>query len=544
MTSHYDTIIIGAGHNGLVSAAVLAKAGLRVLVLERRPVIGGAAATEEPFPGYHFNTGADDASLFQDNILRELFLKMHGLEFRESPVAVFAPQPDGSALTLWQDEARTARELQRLHKEDAARYPAFANEVNKMARILQEMFLITPPDLGQQNISDLLSWGQVGLRLRRMGDKEMMAFMRLLPMPAYEYLNEWFESEPLKGALAGAAVTGTRQGPRAAGTTLMMVYQHSNGFNRTRFVLGGIGKLSQALAMSARSNGAEIRTSSPVERILIDDNGTTSNGLQAAVATGVRLESGETLYARAILSSADPHHTFLSLVGPTNIEPRFMRKVRNIIFRGSTAKVNLALSDLPAFRGQRDVEQLSGHIRICPDLDYLERAYDDAKYGRISRQPFLDAVIPTLVDPTLAPAGHHVMSIRMQYAPYELRDGQKWSDHRERLGDLIIDTLAQYAPTLKEQIIHRQVLTPFDWEQDYGLTEGSIFHGQMSLDQLLIMRPVPGWSRYHTPLPNLYLCGSGAHPGGGVTGAPGFNAAREVARALGTMRSSSKRRTR
>ncbi len=533
MPHDYDTIIIGAGHNGLVSAALLAKAGYSVLVLERRDVLGGAAASEEPFPGYRFNTGADDASLFSDEIVRELFLKMHGLEFRESPAAVFAPQPDGSAFTLWQDEARTVRELEHLHKGDATRYAAFANEVNQMGQVLREMFLRTPPDLAERNVSDLLSWAPLGLRLRRMGDKEMMAFVRLLPMPVYEYLNEWFESDPLKGILAASGVTGLRQGPRAAGTTLMMLYQQSNGFNRTRFVLGGIGQISLALAMAARSNGAEIRMESPVERIIVDDGG----------AVGVRLASGEELQARAILSSADPRHTFFSLVGPTNIEPRFMRKIRNIIFRGSTAKVNLALSGLPTFKGQRNVEQLSGHIRICPGLDYLERAYDDAKYGRISRQPFLDIVIPSLIDPTLAPAGHHVMSIRMQYAPYDLRDTQDWSDQRERLGDLIVDTLAQYAPKLKEHIVHRQTLTPLDWEREYGLTEGSIFHGQMGLDQLLVMRPVPGWSRYRTPLRNLYLCGSGAHPGGGVTGAPGFNAAREVAHALGMLRTGDKERS-
>lgn len=521
MTPTYDTIIIGAGHNGLVSAAVLAKAGYRVLVLERRDVLGGAASTEESFPGYRFNTGADDASLFLDDIVRELFLKMHGLEFRESPAAVFAPQPDGSAFTLWQDEARTVRELERLNKGDAARFPAFVSEINQMGQILREMFLRTPPDLAERNIPDVLSWGQVGLRVRRMGDQEMMAFMRLLPMPVYEYLNEWFENDPLRGILAAPGVTGMRQGPRSAGTTLMMLYQHSSGFNRSRFVLGGIGQLSEALAMAARSNGAEIRTLSPVDRIIVDDIG----------AAGISLTSGEEIYARTILSSADPRHTFLSLVGPTNIEPRFMRKVRNIIFRGSTAKVNLALSGLPTFKGQYSVEQLSGHIRICPSLDYLERAYDDAKYGRVSRQPFLDVVIPTLTDPTLAPPGHHVMSIRMQYAPHDRDDGE-WSARREQLGDLIVDTLAQYAPDLKQHILHRQTLTPLDWEREYGLTEGNIFHGQMGLDQLLVMRPVPGWSRYRTPVRNLYLCGSGAHPGGGVTGAPGFNAAREAARAL------------
>ena len=521
MSKSYDAIVIGGGHNGLVSAATLAKAGHTVLVLEQRNVLGGAAATEELFPGYCFNTGADDATLFVNDIVQELFLKMHGLQFRESSAAVFAPQPDGSAFTLWQDEVRTVRELQRLNKEDAARYPAFAHQMNQMAGILQEMFLRTPPDLADRKVSELLSWGKVGLQVKRLGNKEMMAFMRLLPMPVHEYLDEWFASEPLKGALAAPAITGTRQGPRSAGTTLMLLYQNSNGFNRTRFVVGGVGQLTQALASAARSNGAEIRTGAPVDRILLQDG----------QVCGVRLANGEQLSARTVLSSIDPRRTFFSLVGPTNLEPRFMRSVRNIIFRGSTAKVNLALSGLPTFNGQQSVEQLSGHIRISPSREYLERAYDDAKYGRISRQPFLDVVIPTLTDPALAPQGHHVMSIRMQYAPYELRE-RDWDTMREPLGDLIVDTLAQYAPDLKQHIVQRQVLTPLDWEREYGLAEGSIFHGQMGLDQLLVMRPVPGWSQYRTPLPNLYLCGAGAHPGGGVTGAPGYNAARIVARVL------------
>lgn len=521
MSKNYDAIIIGGGHNGLVSAATLARRGHSVLLLEQRDVLGGAAATEEPFSGYRFNTGADDAALFLDEIAQELFLKMHGLELRQPPAAVFAPQPDGTAITLWRDDTRTARELQKLNADDAARYPDFVHQVNQMTAVLREMFLRTPPDLANYKLSELLSWGKVGLQVKRLGSKDMMEFMRLLPMAIHEYLDEWFQSEALKGLLAAPAVTGLRQGPRGGGTTLGFFYQYSSGFNRTCFVVGGIGALSQALADAARSNGADIRTGVAVQRILLD------NGQ----AYGVQLADGEQVTARTVLSSADPRRTFFSLVGPTNLEPRFMRAVRNIIYRGSTAKVNLALSGLPTFNGQQDAEQLSGHIRIAPSREYLERAYDDAKYGRISRQPFLDIVIPSLTDATLAPQGHHVMSIRMQYAPYELADSS-WDLQREPLGDLVVDTLAQYAPDLKQFIQHRQVITPLDWEQEYALTEGSIFHGQMGLDQLLVMRPVPGWSQYRTPIANLYLCGAGAHPGGGVTGAPGYNAAREVARTL------------
>ena len=519
MSKAYDAIIIGAGHNGLVAAATLAQAGRSVLVLEQRHTVGGAAATEEIFPGFRFNTGSDQATLFQNEIGEKLQLQKHGLNFRESPVAIFAPQPDGTALTLWADAAKSAQSIARLSQKDAGAYPDFARQVERLTSILQRMLLLTPPDITQRNLSDVRAWGPVAWGLKRLGDRDMMDFMRLLPMSVAEYLREWFESKPLQGALGATGVTGSRQGPRAAGTTLMLFYHSVCGLNRTRFVEGGAGKLSQALAAAATANGAEVRTGAAVESIVLDGEGR---------ATGVRLEDGNELRARVILSSADPRRTFFNLVGPTNIEPRFMRKIRNIIYRGSTAKVNLALSGLPTFQGQEDAQQLAGQIRIAPDLDYLERAFDDAKYGRISARPYLNAVIPTLSDPSLAPEGQHVMSITMQYAPYELREGRWDDEQREALGDHIVDTLAQYAPDLKSHILHRQVLTPADYEACYGLTEGSIYHGQMALDQLLIMRPVPGWSQYRTPVDNLYLCGAGAHPGGGVTGAPGYNAARIV----------------
>ena len=344
-----------------------------------------------------------------------------------------------------------------------------------------------------------------------------MDFLRVLPMAVSDYLDEWFESEALKGVLGAPGVAGSSQGPRAAGTALMFLYQHICGFQSSRFVTGGMGRLSAALAGSARENGAEIRTAAPVERILLEDGR----------AVGVALKDGTEIRAATVASSADPRRTFLELVGPQKLDPEFIRKVRNIIYRGTTAKVNLALSGMPEFKGQTELEQLGGHIRICPSLEYLERAYDCAKYGRISAEPYLDIVIPTIHDPSLAPDGQHVMSIAMQYAPYALSDGE-WNGQREALGDKIVETLAGYAPNIKDLVLHRQVITPLDWEATYGLTEGSIYQGQMGLDQLLVMRPVAGWSRYHTPIEGLYLCGAGSHPGGGVSGAPGYNAAREI----------------
>lgn len=518
----YDAIIIGAGHNGLVTAALLAKAGRRVLVLERRETVGGTAATEEVFSGFKFNTGAPDAGLFRSEIVEALDLKKFGLEFIESPAAVFAPQPDGAALTLWRDPKRNLAEIARFSKIDAEEFPAFLRLVAKFTEVLHRIMLLTPPSVTHNSFDALLAWARAGLKLRSLGKREMMEFLRVLPMPVTEFLNEWFESEMLKGVLGAAGVTGSMQGPQASGTAFMMLYHYlgatNGGFKSSRFVKGGIGQLATALANAARTFGAEIRANAEVKQIKLDDGKVIS----------VLFESGEEISARVVISNADPRRTFFDLVGAPHLGPQFVRRVRNIRYRGATAKVNLALSGLPQFKAAANDETLlSGHIVICPHLEYLERAYDDAKYGHFSRQPYLDIVIPTLLDPSLAPAGRHLMSITMQYAPYKLRQG-KWEALREQLGDHIINTLSEYAPNLKDLILHRQVITPLDWEREYGLTEGSIFHGQMGLDQLLFMRPVPGYGQYRTPIDNLYLCGAGTHPGGGVTGAPGYNAARQV----------------
>ncbi len=515
----YDILIIGAGHNGLVTAAYLAKAGRRVLVLERRETLGGMAATEEIFSGFKFNTGAHDAGLFRQEIIDELDLKKHGLEFLESPMAVFAPQPDGASLTLWRDQQKNLAEIAKFSRPDAEKFPAFMRLVSKLTEVLNSIMLLTPPSVTQNSFDELLAWAGAGLKLKRSGKREMMEFLRILPMTVTEFLNEWFESEALKAALGSTGVTGNMQGPQASGTAFVMLYHHlgaaNGGFRSSRFVKGGIGQLSAALANAARKFGAEIRLGAEVAQIKLKDD----------KATGVVLKNGEEISARAVISNADPRRTFFHLLGAPNLGPTFVRRVRNIRYRGTTAKVNLALTDLPRFKDNE--AHLSGHVIICPTLEYLERAYDDAKYGRYSQQPYLDIVMPSVSDASLAPAGQHVMSITMQYAPYKLREGN-WDEQREKLGDHLINTLAAYAPNIKNLILHRQVITPLDWERDYGLTEGGEFHGQMGLDQMLFMRPIAGYGQYRTPIENLYLCGAGTHPGGGVTGAPGHNAAREI----------------
>lgn len=526
MTQNPDAIIIGAGHNGLTTAALLAKAGYSVLVLEQRGHLGGAAATEEIFPGYKINSGSDEATLFHDQIVDELNLSAHGLTFLESEAAVFAPQPDGRALTLWQDIEKSAAEIARFSAEDARCFPKFAAQMTQFAQVLRRMMLLTPPQVMERNLSDGATWGRLGLNLRRMGAAEMMEFMRILPMPIAAMLSEWFESDALKGSLALPALLGSQLGPRGGGTTFMFLYSQAAGFLRHRTVKGGTGQLSSALAKAAQAHGAQIRLDSAVDHILLQRTQDHSER-----ALGVALADGTEIPARLVISNADPRRTFLSLVGPTNLEPRFVRGVRNILFRGVTAKMNLALSALPPFQGIEHETQLQSRIHIAPSLDYLERAYDAAKYGDFSANPILDITIPTLLDPDLAPPGKHIMSITMQYAPFNLAH-DNWPDAKERLGDTIIKTISNYAPGLPDLINDRHILTPLDWQQDYGLTEGSIHHGQMSLDQLLIMRPVPAWSRYQTPIDNLFLCGAGTHPGGGVTGAPGYNAAREVIKVL------------
>ena len=526
--NHYDVIVIGAGHNGLVTAARLAKAGQRVLVLEQRQTIGGAAGTEESFPGYRVDSGAREAGLFLPEIAAELNLEARGLRWMESKALVFSPLPDGRSLTLWRDPRRAIDGIAAFSKADAKRYPEFLRLLSRLAGVLRRMVMVAPPSLPDLHPGELPPWMPAALNLKSLGGREMMEFMRLLAMPVADFLDEWFESDVLKGAIAAGSVMGSFQGPRASGTGFMLLYHAmqagETAFRSSRFIQGGVGSLAQALAETARQYGVEICTGQAVTQVLLD----------GSRATGVRLLSGQQISARAVVSNADPRRTFFDLVGAPQLEVGFVREVKNIRFRSSLARLNFGLKRLPAFKAsQHNVsnEQLSGHILICPDMDYLERAFDEAKYGGISSLPMLDVLLPSLADPSRAPAGEHLMSVDFYYAPYTLERGN-WDQRREELIDLALRILEDYAPGNGDAVLHSHVITPLDLERDLGLTSGDIYHGQMSLDQLLFMRPVAGYGRYRTPVEGLYLCGAGTHPGGGVSGAPGYNAAREILRDL------------
>ncbi len=517
----YDMIIIGAGLNGLTTAAYLAKSGRRVLVLEQRDVLGGAAATEEVFPGFKFDTVTHSAAGFSSQIVRDLDLGRHGLEIASPDPAVFAPQLDGDGLTLWRDGAKSVEAIRKFSNADAEKWPAFCKQMARLAGFLETVYAATPPLPTETTPGNLMTLGKLGLGLKGLGDKDRVEELRTLPMPVADLLDYWFESDLLKGTLGAGGITGLFQGPRSGGTAYMFLHHHvgseEGAFRAARLVRGGMGQLAGALAAAAKSYGAEIRTGVAVSRINVRDGR----------AVSVHAANGEEFGARIIVSSADPRRTFFKLVDPFELEARFVNAVRHIRFKGAVAKVNLALGELPHFAGG-DANNLRGTISISPSLDYLERAFDDAKYGGLSRRPYLEAIIPTLTDPALAPAGKHVMSVLVQYAPYRLKEGA-WPEQREALGDLVVDTLAEYAPNLKSAIEHRQVLTPLDLEETYGLTEGNLNHGELTLDQFLFMRPVPGWAQYRTPIEGLYLCGAGAHPGG-LPGAAGRNAAREMLR--------------
>jgi phytoene dehydrogenase-like protein len=521
--ANYDVIIIGAGHNGLVNAAYLAKAGRRVLVLERRSSVGGIAVTEEIFPGFRGSPCTDNAGYLAEDVKRDLKLDAH-VEITPVDPVVFSPQPDGSQLTFWRDDKRTAAEIERFSKADAAAYPEFAALMRKMTDVVRALMGVTPPDLPDVGLKELLGMRGLAGPLMKLGRKNINNLLRVLPMPTTDLLDEWFESEVVKGAIAASSIRDTTWGPQEAGTAYILMHEwalsDSGLFRSASFVKGGMGALADAIARAATGFGAEIRTDAPVAKVSVEKG----------VATGVALESGEQLSAGIVVSSADPRTTFLELLDPSRLDASFVRNVRLIKFRGSAARIHLALSALPDFsalQGEDAATHLCGVIQIGPSTQYIQRAFDPVKYGEFSERPYLDIRIPTLNDPGLAPDGRHLMSITAKYAPYALREGT-WESKKEAFSEAVINTLAEYAPNIQSIITEGSILTPPELESVYGLPEGNINHGEMTLDQFFHMRPVPSYANYRTPVRGLYICGAGAHPGGNVSGAPGRNAAREI----------------
>ncbi|HMD34508.1 MAG TPA: NAD(P)/FAD-dependent oxidoreductase [Vicinamibacterales bacterium] len=517
----WDAIVIGGGHNGLTAAAYLAKAGRTVLVLERRHVLGGAAVTEEVFPGFRFSVCSYVVSLLRPQIIRELDLPRHGLEILPLD-GTFTPMPDGDYLWRVNDHAKTHREIARHSKLDAEAYDEYGKAMVEMAKFVKPMLDMTPPDPMSLNPRELLKLLTIGTRFRGLSDADRYNQVQLMTMSAVDFLDQWFETDVLKATMSASGIIGTFLGVRSPGTAYVLLHHYmgeiDGAFRSWGFARGGTGAISNAIASAGREAGVEIRTEASVARIAV----------RGGQATGVVLANGDELDADLVLSSVDPHLTFLKFVDAKDLPPDFVDEVKRYKFRGSSGKVNLALDGLPDFTARPGKGiHLRGAVSISPSVDYMERAYDQAKYGEFSRRPYIDMVIPTLTDPSVAPAGQHILSCFVQYAPYKLANGT-WDEQRDAFGDTVIDTIAEYAPNIRDIILHRQVLTPLDLEREFGLTEGNIFQGELTLEQLFFARPVPGWAQYNTPIRSLWMCGSATHPGGGIMGAPGRNAVRRI----------------
>ncbi|HEY1270666.1 MAG TPA: NAD(P)/FAD-dependent oxidoreductase [Terriglobales bacterium] len=525
MPEKRDVIIIGGGHNGLVAAFYLAKAGFKPLVLERRAQLGGAAVTDEFFPGFRCSTLAHTVGPIRPDIVREMQLESHGLKLITPEVGVVSLAPDGRALTLYNDAGKAAAAIGAFSRRDAAKYLEFQASLEKIGRVIGDALQLTPPNIDSPSAGDLWGMLQTGRAMRKLGKKDMFRLLRWGPMAVADLVAEYFETELLRATVAARGIFGTFLGPWSAGSSMVLLLRavgDSHPAGSAFFAAGGIGAVTQAMAAAAKQAGAEIRADAAVAEVRVKDG----------TATGVVLSSGEEIDAASVISNADPKRTLLRLVDPAHLAPDFVQKLQNYRMPGTVAKMNLALAGLPEFTALRGANgALNGRIHIAPEIDYLERAFDESKYGNFSQQPYLEATIPSLTDPSLAPSGKHVMSVYMQYAPFKLK-GSDWDSQRGLLGDTIVRTLAQYAPNLPELVIDAQIITPKDLEQTYGLTGGHIFHGELSLDQFFTMRPLLDWARYRTPITNLYLCGSGTHPGAGLTGGSGANAAREILKGL------------
>jgi phytoene dehydrogenase-like protein len=496
-TPKYDIIVIGGGHNGLVNAAYLARAGKKVLVLERRHVLGGAAVTEEIFPGFKYSVCSYVVSLLRPEIIRDLELPRHGLEILPLD-GTFTPMPNGDYLWRVNDYGKTRREIARHSRLDAEAYDEFGKAMQAMCRFVKPILSMVPPDPATLNPRELMKLLFIGRRFRGLSSDDRYNQVQLMTMSAADFLEQWFETDVLKATMSASGIIGTFLGVRSPGTAYVLLHHYmgeiDGAFRAWGFARGGTGAISEAIAHAAREAGAEIRTQAPIAKVLVKES----------KVRGVVLANGNEIFADVVSSSVDPRHTFVDFIEPGNIPKDFLDGVLRYKFRGSSGKV----------------------------IDYMEKAYDDAKYGNYSPRPYIDMVIPSLTDPSVAPPGKHVLSCFVQYAPYKLRPGLSWDDQKEAFGDTVVDTIAEYAPNIKDIILHRQVVTPLDLEREFGLSEGNIFQGELSLEQLFFLRPVPGYAQFRTPIRNLYMCGAATHPGGGVMGAPGRLAALEILKDL------------
>jgi phytoene dehydrogenase-like protein len=504
----FDAIVIGAGHNGLVTAGYLSKAGAHVLVLEQRGLVGGACVTEEPWPGFRISTFGYAAGLLRPKIVEELELKRFGYEPILCDPQGFAPQPDGRSITMWLDDEKTQQEIARFSKRDAAMYPKYVAWWDEVLEQIEPILLSPPVPLGEM----LSSW--------KGGDPQQL-LKDLFLQSAADLLDGWFESDELKGLLASSSIIGTFAGPRTPGTAYILAHNELGYLDGHRRIWGlakgGMGGITQAMARAAQQYGTTIRTNTPVRQILVEKGR----------AVGVVTEAGDVHRAPIVVSSVDLKRTFLRLLPEDAVDGGFRSRVGKIQNRGACLKFNAGLDGLPHYTAAPDAARMNGSLDIAPSVEYLERAFDDAKYGRFSSRPYIDTYHQSLLDPSVAPPGKHTMTSFVQYAPTELR-GMDWDDARTLVAETVLDTLREYAPDIREKVLHWQVVTPKDIENQIGMTGGNIDQGDITPDQLFSFRPIPGWTSYRTPLPGLYLCGCATHPGGGVLGAPGHNAAHVI----------------
>jgi phytoene dehydrogenase-like protein len=522
MTTQYDAIVIGGGHNGLTCAAYLAKAGRKTLVLERRYVLGGAAVTEEKYPGFRYTVCSYVVSLLRPEVIQELELAKHGLHIMPLQSS-FAPMENGDSLAFYPDEGSSRAELKRHSVRDADMLPKFSQLMYEMAFAVKPILGTVPPDPSKPGLRGLKTLRDLGKHVQSLGKDTFHDLTKLMTMSVSDLLDEYFETDIVKALFALNGIIGTKLGPKSPGTAYVLLHHYmgelDGAFTAWGWQRGGTGGVSEAIASAARSYGAEIRTEAPVAQVIV------KNGR----AVGVALDNGDEIYAKTIVSGCDPHVTFRKLVEEKELPSDFVAAIDRFKYRGSSGKVNLALDALPKFTAMKD-PSLMQMIEICPSMDYLERAYDDASYGGFSKRPYMDIIVPSTLDPTMAPPGKHVMSIFVQYASHDMPEYGNRDQQRDAFGNAVIDTLTEFAPNLKDIILHKQVLTPWDIQEEIGLTEGNIFAGELTLDQLFFFRPAPGWADFRTPLGNYYQCGSGSHPGGGITSGPGRLAALEILR--------------